>query len=41
MIKGMQASAEPMSLQELEDFQIYVDPVIVHLEMTVTEVLGS
>lgn len=32
-----------MSLQELKDFQIYVDPVIVHLEMRVrvTEVFGS
>lgn len=41
MIEGMQASAVPMSLQELEDFQICVDPVIIHLEMRITDVLGS
>lgn len=41
VIEGMQASAVPMSLQELEDFQICVDPVIIHLEMRITDVLGS
>lgn len=31
----------PVSPKELKGFQIYVDPVIVHLEMKISEVLKS